>query len=215
MYRINQIFMKNNSIKNIIFDLGNVIINIDFDLTYKAFENLTEKNLKQVYQEFDNQQIWEKYELGELTNKAFIQLLRDALEINASDKKIIDAWNALLLDIPQKRIDKLRELNKNYRLFFLSNTSDLHILDVNRILKETTGVSDLKELVEVAYYSFEMKLRKPDTTIYDEVLKQSQLKASETLFLDDNLDNIIGANSIGLNTIHVTDQDMCDYLKDY
>lgn len=205
--------MNFNSIKNIIFDLGNVIINIDFDLTYAAFEKITHKNLKQVYQDFEDQQIWERYELGDLSNDAFIQLLREALEINASDQKIIEAWNALLLDIPQNRIDKLRELRKKYRLFILSNTSDLHILDVNRILKESTGVDDLKELVEVAYYSYEMELRKPGVAIYNRVLEESNLIASETLFLDDNLDNVLGADKVGLNTIHVTDKDMCEYLE--
>lgn len=205
--------MNFSEIKNIIFDLGNVIINIDFDLTYAAFEKLTNKNLKEVYQEFENQQIWERYELGELSNEEFVQLLRDALEINVSDEKIIEAWNALLLDIPKKRIDKLRALSEKYRLFFLSNTSDLHIQDVNRILMDSIGVVDLKELVEVAYYSYEMKLRKPDVIIYEEVLKQSNLKASETVFLDDNYDNVVAANKVGLRTIHVTDKDLCDYLE--
>lgn len=118
-----------------------------------------------------------------------------------------------MLDIPQNRIDKLRELRKKYRLFILSNTSDLHILDVNRILKESTGVDDLKELVEVAYYSYEMELRKPGVAIYNRVLEESNLIASETLFLDDNLDNVLGADKVGLNTIHVTDKDMCEYLE--
>ena len=206
--------MEFNQIKNIIFDLGNVIINIDFDLTFEAFEKMTSKNLKEIYQEFENQQIWERYELGELSNDDFIQLLRNALEISESDEKIISAWNALLLDIPRKRIERIKELSKKYRLFILSNTSDLHILDVNRILKESNGVSDLKELVEVAYYSYEMELRKPGQEIYNSVLEQSNLKASETVFLDDNYDNIVGANAVGLHTIHVTDLDMCDYLKE-
>jgi glucose-1-phosphatase len=202
-----------SEIKNIIFDLGNVIINIDFDLTFKSFEKLTSKNLEEVYEEFENQQIWERYELGELTNEAFIQLLRDVFEISASDGKIISAWNALLLDIPKKRIQRIKELSKKYRLFILSNTSDLHVLDVNRILNESNGIGDLKELVEVAYYSYEMELRKPGVEIYNAVLDQSNLMASETVFLDDNYDNIVGANKVGLHTIHVTDLDMCDYLE--
>lgn len=206
--------MKFSEIKNIIFDLGNVIINIDFDLTYQAFEKLTDKNLKEVYQEFEEKQIWERYELGELSNEAFIQLLKETLEIASSDDEVIKAWNALLLDIPVQRIQRIKELSKKYRLFILSNTSDLHILDVNRILKASNGIADLKELVEVAYYSYEMELRKPGRDIYHQVLIDSGLKASETLFLDDNEDNIIGAKKVGLHTIHVTDLDLCDYLKE-
>jgi glucose-1-phosphatase len=206
--------MNFSQIKNIIFDLGNVIINIDFDLTYQALAKISNKSLNEINQAFIDYEIWDIYEKGKLTNQEFIDLLRNKLEINHSDQDIINAWNALLLDIPQKRIDKLKELSKKYRLFILSNTSDIHIIDVNRILQESTGVRDLKDLVEKAYYSYEINLRKPSLEIYKYVVEDAKLKISETLFLDDNLDNIIGANEFGLHTIHVTDEDICDYLKD-
>jgi putative hydrolase of the HAD superfamily len=205
--------MNFNQIKNIIFDLGNVIINIDFDLTYRAFSKLTEKDLDQVYQKFNALKLWERYETGELSDEQFIEILRNELELKASNQQIIDAWNALLLDIPVKRVQKMQDLAKKYRLFILSNTSQLHIIDVNRILKEQTGVSDLKDLVEHAYYSYDMGLRKPNPEIYLEVLENSNLLVDETLFLDDNLDNIIAAQKLGIHCIHVTDEDMCDYLK--
>ncbi len=205
--------MNFNEIKNIIFDLGNVIINIDFALTYRAFEKLTTKNLQEVYEKFEAEQLWERYELGELTNQAFVSLLQKELEISASDQQIIDAWNALLLDIPKKRLELIERLAERYRLFILSNTSDLHIIDVNRILRESSSYNDLKELVEVAYYSFEMEQRKPDEAIYKSVLQDSDLKAEETLFLDDNYENIVGAKAVGLKVIHVQEKDMCDYLE--
>jgi len=207
--------MNFSQIKNIIFDLGNVIINIDFALTYQAFEKLSSENLDFVYEKFNKLKLWEQYELGELSNQEFIDLLRKELKITVEDNQIIDAWNALLLDIPQKRIELMKKLAKKYRLFILSNTSELHIIDVNRILFEQTGVRDLKNLVETVFYSYEMKLRKPDTTIYKEVLESAKIVAEETLFLDDNFDNIVSAKSIGLHCIHVTDKDMCDYLEDY
>lgn len=206
--------MNFSQIKNIIFDLGNVIINIDFDLTYQALAKLSNKSIVEIHQAFVDYEIWDRYEKGKFTNQEFIDLLRNKLEINHSDQDIINAWNALLLDIPQKRIDKLKELSKKYRLFILSNTSDIHIIDVNRILQESTGVQDLKDLVEKAYYSYEINLRKPSLEIYKYVVEDAELNISETLFLDDNLDNIIGANEFGLHTIHVTNEDMCDYLKD-
>ena len=206
--------MNFNTIKNIIFDLGNVIINIDFDLTYQAFAKITNKNLEEVYNSFDKLDLWDKYEKGQLSNQEFINTLREALEITVDDKEIIAAWNALLLDIPQKRIDRILALKKKYRIFILSNTSDLHILDVNRILKETRGIENLRHLVEKLYYSYEMGMRKPSDEIYLSVLKDSNLAAEETLFLDDNFDNVIGARKIGIHAIHVTDKDLCDYLKE-
>lgn len=205
--------MNFKSIKNIIFDLGNVIINIDFDLTYKELASISQKSTEEVHEVFKKHDLWERYETGNLSNQEFINTLREALDIKSNDTSIINAWNALLLDIPQKRIDKIISLSKNYRLFILSNTSDLHIIDVNRILKESCKVNDLKDLVEIAFYSYEMNLRKPSIAIYEEVLKCANLKAEETVFLDDNYDNIIGAQKAGIHTIHVTDKDLCDYLE--
>lgn len=206
--------MNFNTIKNIIFDLGNVIINIDFDLTYQAFAKISKKDLDEVYLSFNKLELWDKYEKGQLSNQEFIDILRQALEIEENDLEIVKAWNALLLDIPKKRIERILELQKKYRVFILSNTSDLHIIDVNRILKETRGIENLSLLVEKLYYSYEMGLRKPHKEIYQAVLNDAQLVADETLFLDDNLDNIIGAKSIGIHTIHVTDKDLCDYLAE-
>ncbi len=206
--------MNFNQIKNIIFDLGNVVINIDFDLTYKAFSKISTSDLETVHNKFTELQIWERYELGEFSNDEFIYLLRTELNTNVSDQEIIHAWNALLLDIPLARINKIKELSKKYRLFILSNTSDLHIIEVNKILENTCGISDLKNLVETAYYSHEMKLRKPAQEIYDFVIQESNLIKEETVFLDDNLDNILGAQNYGIKTIHVLEHDMCYYLKD-
>jgi glucose-1-phosphatase len=202
-----------SKIKNIIFDLGNVIINIDFDLTYQAFEKLSSENLDLVYQKFNELKLWERYETGEMSNQTFIDTLRTELKLRASDEEIIQAWNALLLDVPIKRVELMKKLSKKYRLFILSNTSELHIIDVNRILHEQTGFKDLKDLVEHAFYSYEMGLRKPNPDIYMEVLEDCSAFAGDTLFLDDNLDNILSAQAVGMHCIHVTDKDMCEYLK--
>lgn len=208
--------MNLNQIKNIIFDLGDVIINIDFALTFQAFSKLTDKSLDEVYEEFREKQIWEKYETGELSNQAFLNLLRSALNLKETDVEIINAWNALLLDIPRKRIELIKSLSEKYRLFILSNTSEYHIIDVNRILSEMSEFNDLKELVEVAYYSYEMGLRKPDPAIYQKVLDEQGIVASETIFLDDNKENIDSAMTLGLNVFRVQKPvDICEYLKDF
>ena len=196
--------MNFKSIKNIIFDLGNVIINIDFDLTFKAFQKLTDKPLELVYQKFSELQLWERYETGEISNSEFLAIVRNTLELKCSDNKIINAWNALLLDIPQQRIKLLEELAVQYKLYFLSNTSDYHIEDVNRILSECSKYKDLKELVCHAYYSHEMQLRKPDPAIYNKVLELEGLNANETIFLDDNKDNVISAEKVGIKSFLVT-----------
>ena len=98
---------------------------------------------------------------------------------------------------------KIQKLKEKYRIFILSNTSFPHILDVNQILEKATGIDDLKKICEKAYYSYDIGLRKPDLAIYEYVLQDSGLKASETLFLDDNYDNIVAAQHVGIHTIHV------------
>lgn len=135
---------------------------------------------------------------------------------NWPDEHIIDAWNTLLLDIPADRIELLQELNKNYRLFLLSNTSPIHIRKVNQILFETAGISDLNELFEKVYYSYELGCMKPDAIIYEKVLEDASILPEESLFLDDNADNIAGALAAGINSIHVEHPlTIRDYLTEY
>ena len=126
------------------------------------------------------------------------------------------AWNSLLLDLPPERVELLKKLRENYRLFLLSNTSSIHITQVNKILEATTGIEKLDDLFEKVYYSYDMGLMKPDPAIYLQVLKEQGLEAEETLFLDDNADNIAAASKLGIDTIHVQKPvTILDYLKDY
>lgn len=191
-------------IKNIIFDLGAVIIEIDFDLTTQAFADLSGKTFEESNQIIKELDIYDKYEKGELTDAGFREAMREGYEIpNATDTEIDKAWSALLKELPKERVELIHQLNKRYNTFLLSNTSNIHILGVNEILKKSTGLAKINDVCQTTYLSYEMGLRKPGTAIYDEVLHQQNLKAEETLFLDDNADNIEGANQVGIHTIWV------------
>ena len=121
-----------------------------------------------------------------------------------------------MLDLPPERVELLQKLAVNYRLFLLSNTSSIHITQVNKILEASTGVEKLEDLFETVFLSYEMGLMKPDPRIYQKVLEQAGLKAEETLFLDDNLANIEAASRLGIDTIHVQKPvTILEYLKDY
>jgi putative hydrolase of the HAD superfamily len=133
-----------------------------------------------------------------------------------SDEAIDTAWNSLLLDLPPERVALLQKLSESYRIFLLSNTSSIHITQVNKILEASTGIERLDHLFETVFLSYEMGLMKPDAQIYLNVLEQAGLQAEETLFLDDNLDNINGASKLGIDTIHVQKPlTILEYLKDY
>lgn len=206
-----------NKIKNIIFDLGDVIINIDVPRAAQSFATLSGLDLKEVLDIFQQNELFRQFETGRLDATAFRGYVRQILRNEGwADGDLDKAWNSLLLDIPPQRIEMLQKLAKKYRLFLLSNTSSIHIAKVNEILHETSGVARLDDLFEKIYLSYEMGIMKPDTEIYERVLEDAGLVAEETLFLDDNADNIAAAGTLGIKTIHVQKPlTMLDYLPDY
>jgi putative hydrolase of the HAD superfamily len=185
-------------IKNIIFDFGDIFINLNKQGTYQAMEAL---GVTEITPEMIN--IYHQYEKGLMTTEAFINFFHDKFDIKKTD--LVDAWNAVLLDFPQNRLDFLKELSasKKYRLFLLSNTNDLHIKWVqnsvgNQFYKE------FKESFEQFYLSHEIHFRKPDTEIYEFVLNENKIKAAETLFVDDLKENTIAAKQLGIHVWNLT-----------
>jgi len=200
-------------IKNIIFDFGGVIINIDFKLSIDAFKKLgfadVEKKL------FDNQfsDLIIKMELGTISNKAFCENIRLISKLNLSDSQIINAWNALLLDIPGSRVNLLKELKKNYNIYLLSNTNNIHYKKYLYEFKHKYGFKDFDDLFNKAWFSFKIHKAKPKTDIFNFVLKDGMLKPNETLFIDDSLVNIEAAKKLEINTFHLKDNNLEDLFK--
>lgn len=209
--------MKNSKIKNIIFDLGDVILNIDVPVASKSFAELSGREQAEILEIFSKNALFRQFETGELDEAGFRNYIRKILDFtDLSDVAIDTAWNSLLLDLPPERVELLQKLAKNYRLFLLSNTSSIHITQVNKILEASTGIKKLDDLFEIVFLSYEMGLMKPDPKIYQQVLDQAGLIAEETLFLDDNRDNIESAAKLGIETIHVQKPvTILEYLQDY
>lgn len=205
-----------NNIKNIIFDLGGVVIDIDFELTFKALAELSPYSLNETKKIMGELNIWDIYERGELSDDEFIKTLKKELKITAYNDKVIAAWNALLLQIPKERIDLIRTLNNKHQTYVLSNTSLYHIIGLNQILKESSGDLSLHSVMNnTIYFSYEINRRKPDLDIYEFVIKDANITPSETVFLDDNLDNVLAAREAGLNAIHVeVPETIMHYLKE-
>jgi HAD superfamily hydrolase (TIGR01509 family) len=186
------------SIRNIIFDLGGVLINLDNKLTEKAFVDLGAENFRQYFGHGFAASFFREYEIGKISDEEFIVHLRGLGNLTVSDEIIIEAWDALLLDFPQRRIELLKELRKQYRIFLFSNTNALHMKTVRRIFYNTFGEATLDALFEKTYYSNELGMRKPDVNSYLHITGENFLKPSETLFVDDALINVEGANAAGL-----------------
>ncbi len=206
-----------SNIKNIILDLGAVIIPIDFEHTFRAFSMLSKIPVEEIKSRYQQSSLFVDFEKGLIGNFAFLRELRLLLNLEPtiSDQLLIDAWNALLLPIPEERINRILDLTDTYRIFILSNTNPIHIKKVNEILYDFAGLPALEEVVEHTFYSYDLGLIKPDPSIYTRTLSQFNLKATETIFLDDNADNITGAESVGIHAVLVTEQlSLLDILKD-
>jgi len=189
-------------IKNIIFDLGNVIINIDGDKTVNEMKVIGFEDFESSYTLLRQSDLFNLLEKGLITPEKFYTELKTHFENHVSTATINDAWNAMLLDFPKKRIKLLQDLQSRYRLFLLSNTNVIHYQKYNGDLINQFGF-ELSSLFEKAYYSFDLGMRKPDLEIFEYVIKDSHLKPIETLFIDDAEANIESAQKLGLKTLRI------------
>jgi putative hydrolase of the HAD superfamily len=193
-------------IKNIIFDLGGVIINIDFNLTINAFKKLGIRNFEKAYSKLKQSDLFDQFEVGKISPNEFRNQLIKFSSQDISADQVDTAWNALLLDIPIERFELLEKHKKNYRLFVLSNTNEIHLQEFNAIVKRASGHTNLAYFFDRVYYSHEIGFRKPNEKAFEWVLRQNSLLPNETLFIDDLEPNIKAASSMGIHTLHLTHQ---------
>jgi len=205
--------MKNNSphttIKNIIFDYGDIFINLD---KQGAMENAL-KLFKVTAFTPAMLHTNEQYEMGLITTLEFLTFYELQFPF-ASQKDIISAWNCILKDFPKHRLQFIKDISQQYRCFLLSNTNQMHI----DWIKEDWGMelyNEFKSHFEVFYLSHEMKMRKPNADIFEFVLSKHQLKPEETLFIDDTKENTDTAHQLGMHTwnLNPENEDVVDLLK--
>lgn len=194
------------NIKNIIFDLGGVILNIDYNLTVEAFRKLGVKNIDALFGKLHQTKLFNEYDKGIISPSQFFQGIRDSCGLNLSDTNIDKAWNAMVLNMPKHRIDTVLSLKPLFRTFLLSNTNESHLKYFFKRTENETGLKDFGSIFEKPYYSCRMGMRKPDKEIFLKVIDESKLNPSETLFIEDLPHNIEGAKSVGLQTYHINPQ---------
>mgnify|MGYP001802225573 FL=1 len=200
-------------VKHLIFDLGGVIINLNTKLTIQAFSEITGKSIDETMDFAHSHPIFPAYEKGEVDSAEFRSVIRSLSHHPLADEAIDLAWNAMILDLPTDRTDLLETLKGTYDIFLLSNTNHIHMDKVNQV-RVDSGVRPFDLLFQKDYYSHLMGKRKPDTEIFDQVLSENNLNPTETVFFDDNVDNIKGAAQLGIQTVHVTSpQVMMDYFN--
>jgi putative hydrolase of the HAD superfamily len=189
-------------IKNIIFDLGGIFLNIDFSKTEKAFREIGVTQFSDFYTQHHASDIFELLETGKITPEEFHHAFVHETGVNITYEQLKNAWTALLLDFPIERVHLLKEIGKYYNTFLLSNTNKIHYDIFIQSFYEQTG-EDFNKYFIKAYYSHEIGLRKPYPESYLCILNEQNIKPQETLFIDDTPKNIEGAKQVGLQTLHL------------
>ncbi|WP_114782379.1 HAD family hydrolase [Botryobacter ruber] len=190
-------------VKNIIFDLGGVIINIDYNKSVQELQKYSPEGRTIAFSQKAQSELFDLFETGVSTPAQFRRHLREEYNLQATDQQLDDAWNAMLLDIPKERIDLLLELGKNYRIFLMSNTNAIHLERFNAIVAHSFTIPSLDSLFEKTYYSHLIGKRKPDALVFEEIIAQNGLQKDETLFIDDSIQHIESARNVGLQTLHL------------
>lgn len=195
--------MIKENIDTIIFDFGGVLINIDYHRTIEAFKELGIVDFEERYSQADQSSLFSDLEVGKISAQRFVNELLGYLPSGTSPNKVVDAWNAMILDVPRSAVEVLKNLQGKYRLFLLSNTNEIHIPKALIEWKKTSN-SDFYDSFEHVYLSHEMGLRKPDEEIFKRVCDEQKIQPENALFIDDSSQHLVGAKKIGLNTFHLT-----------
>lgn len=190
-------------IRNVILDLGGVILELDVDATIRAFQELGFPTLKSVDIIFSKYPFFHEFETGEISTDDFLKRVMDISGKKLSEEKILKAWNAMILGFSTESVQLVMRLRDQYRLFLLSNTNAIHEVYYNNQLNSEHGIVNLDRIFEKVYYSHDLKMRKPDDEIFRYVLDDVGLLPKETLFIDDTLVHIETADSLGIRVHHL------------
>lgn len=190
--------------KNIILDLGGVLLNLSFPKTEQAFAELGLNDFSKHFTLSSYTPLFEEFEIGAVSKSEFLTHFKKQTGTTASDEAIIAAWNNMLLDFPQERIQWLDKLSGQYRVFLYSNTNAFHYDAFQESFSQAYPGKSFDDYFEKAYYSHLLGKRKPHPESFTYLLSEAGLAAHETLFIDDTFPNIEGAQQAGLQTMHLT-----------
>ena len=190
-----------NPIKNIIFDLGGVILDINYQATIDAFAKLGISNFSNLYSQKSQQKLFDQFETGHISSEEFIMRIQQMHSVHISNEHIITAWNAMLKGVKKNKLDYIISLKSNYRTILLSNTNEIHIASFEQEMSNNRMLTHFKSCFENIYYSSRMGLRKPHSICFEKVLSEQKFNSKEALFIDDSDQHIEGAKSCGIKAV--------------
>lgn len=192
-----------SGIRNIIFDMGGVIIDIDYNLTAKAFEKCGIAEFDKIFNQASQLDFIIAFERGEIEPAEFRKQIRSKVGINLSDLVIDECWNALILDLQSSRVKVIEKLAQQYKLYLLSNNNAIHFKKLKSKIEQVIPFPHFCALFQKTYFSHLIQLQKPSKESFLLVINENQLKPEETLFVDDSVQHIKSAAELGLRTLLV------------
>lgn len=209
--------MADTKITTLLFDLGNVLFDLDIPATERALAVLLGKRATEFRKWSTQSEFFEQYETGKISDLDFIGQFKQYCLPGTKNEQIVTAWNAMLMGMPLKRLTWLKELRKTYRVAVLSNTNALHIKWVHHYLEQKYQITEFEEdHFDRVYYSHLIQARKPDEKVYRFVLDDLEVSPKEVLFIDDVAENIRSADEIGIQTVlHKPDTEIMDKFTEY
>lgn len=203
------------NINTFIFDLGGVIIDLDEQATIQSFSKLSKIPEQDILDIVSNSHLFQDYEKGLVSDDVFRKGVNKAFGTTLSDAQIDTCWNAMLKSITIDRLNLLLSLKEKYKVIVLSNTNSIHIKAFNKILEKVSGKDSLTFFAHHVFFSHKLNMRKPDEEIYREILRLSASNPTESLFMDDKLENLRGAHKTGIQTMQINSPDEIFELKRY
>ena len=193
--------MKTLAYEQIIFDLGGVLIDIDYQATENAFVELGLKDFGEKYSQLNQIDLFDKLEIGEISAQHFINKLLPLCPKGTSPNKVVAAWNAMLGEFPKEKIELLHRVKNRLPIYMLSNTNEIHMSKVNEAWNKVSTIP-MNSIFDEVFLSFEIGKRKPDVTTFKWVCEKIKINPTTTLFIDDSPQHIEGAKLAGLQTYY-------------
>lgn len=196
----------------IIFDFGNVLIDLDYPRVIRRFSEVAKKNEKQIEELVVTDPILQELEVGAVEPDEFRWKVNKLLGTSLMDDDFDDIWNSMLKKVPAERMGLVDQISEKYQTYILSNSNVIHEVAFDEMILEATGRESLRDFVKKVYFSHEIGLRKPNQDCYQHVIEDIDNYASRMLFLDDRLDNVEAARASGMKAVQIFNPDQ--QLKD-
>ena len=201
-------------VKALLFDLGGVIVNLDYHKTINAFEALGVANTESLYNQFNQTEIFDDFETGSLSGKEFINLMKHQIPTHSSESEIKKAWNAMIIGFEEAKLEQIKRYSERIPCYLLSNTNEIHLEYIQTLLGKMS-FKNLELLFNKCYYSHIIGKRKPHKETFEWVLNDMGYAPEDVLFIEDSPQHIEGAKTTNLNTLYFTNERSIEEIESW